>query len=60
MYPRVKYGLADGHDDEAADGAGTRAMRASEAGCLAAVATKAADAAAPDVQAAAALPTDPS
>ena len=60
MYPRVKYGLADGHDDEAADGAGTRAMHASEADRLTTVATKAAGAAAPDVQAAAALPTDPS
>jgi len=60
MYPRVKYGLADGHDDEAADGAGTRAMHASEAGCLTTVATKAADVAAPDVQAAAAVPADPS
>ena len=58
MYPRVKYGLADGHDDEAADGAGTRAMHASEADRLATVATKAADPAAPDAQAAAAVPAD--
>ena len=60
MYPRVKYGLADGHDNEEADGARTRAMHASEAGRPATVATKAADAAAPDVQAAAAVPADPS
>jgi len=60
MYPRVKYGLADGHDNEAADGARTRAIHASETSRLATVATKAADAAAPDVQAAAAVPADPS
>jgi hypothetical protein len=60
MYPRVKYGLADGHDNEAADGARTRAMHASEADRLTAAVTKAADAAAPDIQAAAAVPADPS
>ena len=60
MYPRVKYGLADGHDNEAADSARTRAIHASEADPLATVATKAADVAAPDVQAAAAVPADPS
>ena len=60
MYPRVKYGLADGHDNEAADGARTRAIHASETSRLATVATKAADAAAPDVQAAAVVPADPS
>ena len=60
MYPRVKYGLADGHDNEAADGARTRATHASEANRLATVAAKAADATAPDVQAAAAVPADPS
>ena len=60
MYPRVKYGRADGHDNEAADGARTRAIHASETSRLATVATKAADAAAPDVQAAAAVPADPS
>ena len=60
MYPRVKYGLADGHDNETADGARTRAMHASEADHLTTVATKAADAAAPDVHAAAAAPADPS
>ena len=60
MYPRVKYGLADGHDNEAADGARTRAIHASETSRLAPVAPQAADAAAPDVQAAAAVPADPS
>jgi hypothetical protein len=42
MYPRVKYELADGHDNEAADAAGTPAMHESEAGRLAAAATEAA------------------
>jgi len=29
MYPRVKYGLADGHADEAADGTGSPATHPS-------------------------------
>ena len=48
MYPRVKYGLASGHGDEAADGARTPAMHASEASRLATVAAEAADRAAPE------------
>ena len=50
MYPRVKYGLADGHDNEAADGTETPAMHAT-------VATEAADQASPENAAAAASAT---
>lgn len=53
MYPRVKYGLADGHYNEAADATETPAMRESEAGRPAAAAAEAADQASPEDAAAA-------
>jgi hypothetical protein len=54
MYPRVKYQLADGHANGAADGIGTPAMHANEASRLATLATEAADRASPENAAAAA------
>jgi hypothetical protein len=54
MYPRVKYGLADGHADEAADGTGPPAKHPSETSRLATAETGETDQASPENAAAAA------
>ena len=59
MYPRIKYGLADGHDNGPADDTEAPAMHEREAGRLAAVASETADQATPESAATAAPATTP-
>jgi hypothetical protein len=48
MYPRIKYGLADGHADEAADGTGPPATHPSETSRRATAETEETDQASPE------------
>jgi hypothetical protein len=57
MYPRDKYGLADGHADEAADGSGPPATRPSETSRLATAEAEETGQAAPENAAAVSITT---
>ena len=57
MYPRDKYGLADGHADEAADGTGPPATHPSETSRLATAETEETDQASPENTAAVSITT---